>query len=211
MLIPRQRTEVIHALLDLYTSACAALPASMSSTHAPLHTGAANFTPISPATPASPSEPPSSDDALLGRPGSASRSRSLPSHAFSPPPLGVLAWLNDPAPSPAHGFGAGERTPHEFIQEATQLKIALRGREDARVKNDWALLGRSADEAASASEEERRELKRAERRRRVAAIASEVRELDRGGIRGVPEGGEEVKEEEEKSREKKVTLTRFLF
>lgn len=62
------------------------------------------------------------------------------------------------------------------------------------------------------SAEEEVELKRAERRRRVAAIASEVRELERGGVKGgALEEEEEGQREGEKSREKKVTLTRFLF
>jgi hypothetical protein len=109
-------SDVVHMLLDLYGAAVAALPTSTSST---------GITPISPATPASPSETLSTDTALMEA-RNPNSTRKLPSHVYSPSPFGVLHWCN---------YGVAVTTV-DMLNELTQMKIALRRREEERDVQD---------------------------------------------------------------------------
>lgn len=102
--------DVVHALLDLYGGAIAALPSSSSSS--------SGITPVSPATPASPTENLLTDTNSLDP----NASRKLPSHVFSPPPFGVLHWCTHGTPT----------STAEMLNDLTQMKIGLRRHEEQR-------------------------------------------------------------------------------
>jgi hypothetical protein len=107
--------DVVHALLDLYGGAVAALPSSSSSS--------SGITPVSPATPASPSDTLLADASSLDP----NASRKLPALVFSPPPFGILHWC-------AHGSPSSTA---EMLNDLTQMKIALRKNEDQRDSKEF--------------------------------------------------------------------------
>jgi len=120
--------------LDLLVSSCQTLPSTIP--------GSISLT----TSPSSPAEP-SSDPAGLDQIGTQIPNKKLPPHAFSPPPLSLLNWINEKW---SNSSKSSNSTLRDFGQELahllTESKIWLRGVEDLRVKKDLEILN---DEAQS--------------------------------------------------------------
>jgi CTD kinase subunit beta len=145
--------EVVHSLLDTYISAASTLHANSAS---------ASATPISPATPASPAEPAPMDTSGEGRPmaNSMNSIRKIAPHVYSPPPFGVLACVND-----------GE-VATELPADLTQIKIALRNKEDERKASQYT----HGHDVPSFD---------------LATLAQTIRPFEIGGIRGDMRDGQQ--------------------
>ncbi|PWN53178.1 hypothetical protein IE53DRAFT_384361 [Violaceomyces palustris] len=99
--------EVTHDILDLYLSSCSSLPAGIFATgsqNANAKLSAAAFMTPSPRSPAEPvsleylTPSPSSNLGVAdgaSSAGSSSKKTKVPPHAFSPPPFGVIDWIEE--------------------------------------------------------------------------------------------------------------------
>lgn len=175
--------EVVHTLLDLYTTTAVTLPTVAGG--APSSTG---ITPISPATPASPSDAATLAAAsLLDGPADSNSGRATPSsmkkhvssQSYAPPPFGLVAYLAHLFPSPSAG-SLPPSSSSDVISELTQIKIRLRSLEDERRKEDVAIL----DAVISADTDNGDEKQMRARRRNVElpGLLRHCRPLDTGGI-----------------------------
>ncbi|CAO1631643.1 unnamed protein product [Sympodiomycopsis kandeliae] len=133
--------DTVHATLDMYLSAASTLVSQRASRpgNAP-SSSPFSTSPLTPTSPASPSEP---SAASRNANGGIIKFSQLPSHVFSPPPLGVSEWLrartqtesSDPTSRNADA-SAGQPSSRsllsEFSQRLTESKIMLRHAEDRR-------------------------------------------------------------------------------
>ncbi|TKY88877.1 hypothetical protein EX895_002118 [Sporisorium graminicola] len=151
--------EAVHDLLDLYLACAAQLPPSLYMPSAPGthgHGGSAGATP-SPLSPADPMDvynasPSSSGGLSDGQPASARK--KLKQYEYSPPPFGLVDWLNSSRCTQLQGV-SGARKPTAAATQGltdptaptkrlsillTDLKIYLRGIEYDRQRADDAFL-----------------------------------------------------------------------
>ncbi|SPO31035.1 related to CTK2 - beta subunit of C-terminal domain kinase I [Ustilago trichophora] len=158
--------EAVHELLDLYLSCTAQLPPSLymtSTTSTGLGPSSAGATP-SPLSPADPLDVYAASPSSTGSEPAASTRKKLKQYEYSPPPFGLVDWLNSarcaqlqassanaitksdtsPRKNASAGGGAGNVDPTAPTKELstllTDIKIHLRGLEYDRQRADDAYL-----------------------------------------------------------------------
>uniref|UniRef100_V5GS83 Cyclin-like domain-containing protein n=1 Tax=Kalmanozyma brasiliensis (strain GHG001) TaxID=1365824 RepID=V5GS83_KALBG len=139
--------ESVHELLDLYLSCSAQLPPSLYMTSASglgaSHGHGTTPSPLSPADPLDVSPSSSGGDVAP-----ASARKKLKQYEYSPPPFGLVDWLNSSRCSQLQGAVGGKPTggsdptapTKELSTLLTDLKIYLRGIEYDRQRADDAYL-----------------------------------------------------------------------
>lgn len=143
--------EAVHDLLDLYLSCASQLPPSLYMTTSGHGHGTATPSPLSPADPHDFTTSPSSSAGLsdASNPTAGAR-KKLKQYEYSPPPFGLVDWLNSSRctqlqmtalGSKTAGGGADPTAPtKELSSLLTDLKIYLRGIEYDRQRADDAFL-----------------------------------------------------------------------